>query len=241
MVPQAAHPHKYDLWIAVFSWNQRLDRLNVSPLSLFEFSLLAFSSLFVIVDPIAVIPAFLAMTPHDTPEQRTRMARLACIVTAVLLLVFAFLGQAVFRFLGITLPAFQLAASVVLMLIALDMLRAERSRAQETKEEVAAGAAKHDAAVTPLAVPMLAGPGAISTVILLHSKASGWPQQIALGFSVISVCIASYGIFALAAHGARWLSPIALRVSTRVMGLLLAAIAMQFLLNALKELGVIRM
>ncbi len=216
------------------------DRLTVASVSLSEFSLLAFSSLFVIVDPIAVIPAFLAMTPHDTPEQRTRMARLACIVTAMLLLVFAFLGQAVFRFLGITLPAFQLAASVVLMLIALDMLRAERSRAQETKEEVAAGAAKHDAAVTPLAIPMLAGPGAISTVILLHSKAAGWAQQMALGLSVILVCIAAYGIFALSAHGARWLSPIALRVSTRVMGLLLAAIAMQFLLNALKELGVIQ-
>lgn len=212
---------------------------NVAVLSLSEFTLLAFSSLFVIVDPIAVVPAFLAMTHDGTPQERTRMARLACTVTAGLLLVFAFLGSWVFKFLGITLPAFQLAASVVLLLIALDMLRAERSRAQETKEEVDAGAAKQDIAVTPLAVPMLAGPGAISTVIVLHSKATGWMQQASLGGCVIGVCVACYLVFALSAHGARWLNPIALRVSTRVMGLLLAAIAMQFLLNALKELGFI--
>lgn len=208
-------------------------------LSLSEFTLLAFSSLFVIVDPIAVVPAFLAMTSQDTPEDRTRMARLACTVTAALLLVFAFLGTWVFRFLGITLPAFQLAASVVLLLIALDMLRAERSKAQETKEEIDAGAAKEDVAITPLAVPMLAGPGAISTVIVLHSKAIGWSQQLSLGLCVVAVCGLSYGVFAVSAHGARWLSPIALRVSTRVMGLLLAAIAMQFLLNALRELKLI--
>lgn len=208
-------------------------------MSLTEFSLLALSSLFVIVDPIAVIPAFLAMTPDDTPERRNQTARLACTVAAILLLIFAALGRWVFQFLGITIPAFQLAASIVLLLIALDMLRAERSRAQETKEEVAAGAAKDDVAVTPLAVPMLAGPGAISTVILLHSKAVGWTQQAALGIAVVLVCIASYFVFAIASHGARWLNPIALRVSTRVMGLLLAAIAMQFLLNALREVKVI--
>lgn len=208
-------------------------------MSLTEFSLLALSSLFVIVDPIATVPAFLAMTPDDTPEERTRMARLACTVAAILLLLFAVLGKWVFQFLGITIPAFQLAASVVLLLIALDMLRAERSRAQETQEEVAAGAAKEDVAVTPLAVPMLAGPGAISTVILLHSKASGIAQQASLAVAVVVVCLASYFVFVLSAKGARWLSPIALRVSTRVMGLLLAAIAMQFLLNALREVGLI--
>lgn len=208
-------------------------------MSLTEFSLLALSSLFVIVDPIATVPAFLAMTPDDTPEERTRMARLACTVAAILLLLFAVLGKWVFQFLGITIPAFQLAASIVLLLIALDMLRAERSRAQETQEEVAAGAAKEDVAVTPLAVPMLAGPGAISTVILLHSKASGIAQQASLAVAVVAVCLASYFVFVLSAKGARWLSPIALRVSTRVMGLLLAAIAMQFLLNALREVGLI--
>src|ERR1051326_1475845 len=136
-------------------------------MNLHEYILLAASSLFVIVDPIATVPAFLAMTPTDTPEQRIRMARLACVVMAGILLGFAVSGRAIFRFLGITLPSFQMAGSVILLLIALDMLRAQRSRVQETTEETFAGTEKEDVAITPLAVPMLAGPGAISTVILL--------------------------------------------------------------------------
>jgi multiple antibiotic resistance protein len=208
-------------------------------MELIEYTLFAMSSLFVIVDPIATIPAFLAMTPDDTPARRTQMARLACKVAAGLLLIFAVLGRWIFHFLGITIPAFQMAGSIVLLLVAIDMLRAERSRAQETVEEVAAGAAKSDIAVTPLAVPMLAGPGAISTVILLQSKASTLGQHIALMVAIVGVCVASYGIFAISSHGARWLNPIVLRLTTRIMGLLLAAVACQFFLNALRQLKVL--
>ncbi|MBN8249305.1 MAG: MarC family protein, partial [Verrucomicrobia bacterium] len=111
--------------------------------------------------------------------------------------------------------------------------------AQETGEEGTGGAAKADMAVTPLAVPMLAGPGAISTVILLQAKADTVAKHVALFGSILVVCAASYLVFALSARGARWLSPIVLRVTTRVMGLLLAAIAMQFLLNALREVGLL--
>jgi multiple antibiotic resistance protein len=205
-----------------------------------EYALLAVSSLFVIVDPIATVPAFLAMTPAETPEGRVRMARLACQVAAGLLIVFALLGRWLFHFLGITIPAFQMAGSVVLLMIALDMLKAERSRAQETEAEVEAGTAKADIAVTPLAVPMLAGPGAISTVILLQAKAEGsWAKQAVLVLAILVVAASSYLIFAVSARGAKWLSPIALRVTTRIMGLLLAAIAMQFLLNALRELRLV--
>jgi multiple antibiotic resistance protein len=95
---------------------------------------------------------------------------------------FALVGQKLFTLLGITLPAFKIAASIVLLLIALDMLRAQRSRVQETSEETDAGAAKEDVAITPLAIPMLAGPGAISTIILLESQAKGVIQEVALFF-----------------------------------------------------------
>jgi multiple antibiotic resistance protein len=205
-------------------------------LSLPEYILLAASSLFVIVDPLATVPAFLAMTPTDTPEQRIKMARLACWVTAGVLLTFAFAGTWIFKFLGITMPAFQLAASIVLLLVALDMLRAQRSRVQETSEETAAGAEKTDIAVTPLAVPMLAGPGAISTAILLHNQAAGLAQRLALYLCIVAVAFASYVILRVSARGARWLSPIALNIAARIMGLLLAAVAMQFALNALRQL-----
>ena len=206
-------------------------------MTLSAYILLAASSLFVIVDPLAVVPAFLAMTPNDTPGQRVRMARLACCVTASVLLLFAIAGKWIFRFLGITMPAFQLAASIVLLLVALDMLRAQRSRVQETSEETAAGAEKTDIAVTPLAVPMLAGPGAISTAILLHNQATGLSQRAALYLCIVGVSIGTYLILRISARGAKWLNPIVMNITVRIMGLLLAAVALQFAINALKALN----
>jgi multiple antibiotic resistance protein len=203
--------------------------------SLLEFVLLASSSLFVIMDPIALIPAFLAMTPTDTSRQRARMAALACWVSAGILLFFAIMGEKIFRLFGITLASFRIAGSIVLLLIALDMLKARRSPVQETREEKDAGAAKEDIAITPLAVPMLAGPGAISTAILLHTQAKDWTQQIALLVCILVVCFLCYVVLRLAAHGVGWISPIAMRITTRIMGLLLAAVAIQFTLDAIAE------
>lgn len=196
--------------------------------------MLAASSLFVIVDPLAVVPAFLAMTPNDTAEQRIRTARLACCVTAGVLLLFSMGGQLVFKVMGITMPAFQIAASILLLIVALDMVRAQRSRVQETREETKAGTEKTDIAVTPLAIPMLAGPGAISTAILLQNEAKDIPQHIALYGCIAAVSLASYLILRISARGARWLSPILMNIAIRIMGLLLAAVAIQFMLNAIK-------
>jgi multiple antibiotic resistance protein len=206
-------------------------------MSLPEYILLATSSLFVIVDPFATVPAFLAMTPTDTPAQRIRMARIACWVMAGVLIAFAVAGKWIFKFLGITMPAFQIAASVVLLLVALDMLRAQRSRVHETREETAAGVEKTDIAVAPLAIPMLAGPGAISTAILLHNQAVNLTQRAALYVCILAVSLASYIILRVSATGARWLNPIAMNIIVRIMGLLLAAVAIQFMLNAVKALN----
>jgi multiple antibiotic resistance protein len=204
-------------------------------MNLVAYCLLALSSLFVIVDPIATIPAFIAMTPRDTVLSRVRMARLACLVAAGVLILFALSGQWIFRMLGITLPAFQIAGSVLLLRIAMDMLYAKRSAAQETREETEAGTNKDDIAITPLGVPMLAGPGAISTSLILMNQAQGWEQRSALLLSIITVMFASYVILRVAAHGARWLNPLAIKLITRLMGLLLAAIAVQFAINGLEQ------
>jgi len=209
-------------------------------MSLIEYTLLALSSLFVIVDPIAVVPTFLAITQHDTPQQRIRMARLACVIMVLVLLAFAILGERILTFLGIQLPAFQIAGGLVLLLIALDMLRAQRSRVQETKEETAAAAAKDDVAVTPLAIPMLSGPGAISTAILLNNRAESFLQEVLLCVAILIVGVVTYVVLHLSSHGARWLNPIVMRITTRIMGLLLAAVAFQFIVNALTALGITR-
>jgi multiple antibiotic resistance protein len=202
--------------------------------SLSEYILLATSSLFVIVDPLATAPAFLAMTPNNTPEQRLRTARLACCTAAVVLLAFSVAGTVIFKVFGITMPAFQIAASIVLLIIALDMLRVQRSRVQETREEKLAGSEKDDIAITPLAIPMLAGPGAISTTILLQNEAKTFAEDIALYGCIIFVALVSYLVFRLAVRSARWLNPIAMSIAVRIMGLLLAAVAIQFMLNGIK-------
>ena len=187
-----------------------------------------------IVDPLAVVPAFLAMTPNDTVEQRIRTARLACFVTAGVMLVFSFAGQIIFKFMGITMPAFQIAASILLLMVALDMVRAQRPRVQETHEETKAGTEKTDIALTPLAIPMLAGPGAISTTVLLQNEAKTIPQHIALYCCILAVSFVSYWVLRVAARGTRWLNPIMMSIAIRIMGLLLAAVAIQFMLNAIK-------
>lgn len=204
-------------------------------MSLSEYTLLAAGSLFVIVDPLATAPAFLAMTPTDSAEQRLRMARLASVTTAAVLLGFALGGSELFKIFGITMPAFQIAASIVLLIIALDMLRVQRSRVQQTREETQAGVEKTDIAITPLAIPMLAGPGAISTTILLQNQATTLPEHLALYGCIVAVSMATYLIFRLAVRGAHWLNPIAMSIAIRIMGLVLAAIAIQFMLNAIKD------
>src|ERR1039458_4417761 len=201
-----------------------------------EYSLLALSSLFVILDPIAVVPAFIAMTPLDAPAVKLRMARLACCVAAGVLMIFAAAGPVIFKVMGITLPAFQIAGSILLLRIALDMLYAKRSPAKETDEEVAAGAAKEDIAITPLGVPMLAGPGSISTALILLNQASDFYQIMVLFASIAVVCFSCYWVLWLAVRGAHYLNPLALKLATRLFGLLLAAVAVQFIINALEQL-----
>ena len=208
-------------------------------MDLTEFALFSFGTLFVIVDPVAAVPAFIAMTAQDSVPDRVRTARLACLVTVGLLAAFSLVGQQFFRIIGVSLPALQVAGGLLLLLVALDMLRAQRSPVQETAEETAAGVSKHDVAITPLAIPMMAGPAAISSVILLGAQAHAWAQRAVLLGCVAAVGLASYAILALAAQGTRWLGPIAEKILARLMGLLLAALAVQFIFNGFREIGLI--
>ena len=205
-----------------------------------EFALLALSSLFVIVDPLALVPAYLAMTHGDSVGDRLRTARIACLVAAVVLMGFAAGGTWLFRLLGLTVPAFQIAGSILLMVVALDMLRARTTEVRQTRAETTAAAEKDDVAVSPLAVPMLAGPGACSAVLLLQNRAADDLQRALVYPAIAVVCVASYLVLGLAAHHADRLRPIAMRVVTRLMGLLLAAIAVQFFLDGVAASGLLR-
>jgi MarC family membrane protein len=138
------------------------------------FLITAFATLFVIVDPIGLMPLFLAMTQGMTQRQRRAIGLRACIVAAVLLTVFAAFGEAVLGFVGITMPAFRIAGGILLFLTALDMLFERRSKRREDQAGDQTEATDHpDPSVFPLAIPLIAGPGAIASMILLTGERPG--------------------------------------------------------------------
>lgn len=196
----------------------------------------AFTTLFIIIDPPGLVPVFIAVTRGMDADQRRRIGRRACLVAAGLMLVFLLLGEAVLGFIGITMPAFRIAGGVLLFLTALDMLFERRqSRRQDTAE---ADDPDHDPSVFPLALPLIVGPGAITTVILLAGQARGPADLVAIG-GVIGANLAIVWLSFLASPAiARVLGAVAINVVTRVLGMLLAALAVQFILDGLSDYGV---
>jgi multiple antibiotic resistance protein len=207
-----------------------------------RFSLLALSSIFFLVDPFAAIGSFLAITSTADPARRTRMARKAAVTCFIVLTTFALAGQLIFRMFGITLPAFEVAGGLILLLIGLDMLEAKRSPTQEAHGDTEEGASKEDAGIVPLGIPMLAGPGAISSVMVLVGQVPSiwhWEMAAIIG-SIAITSFVSYWVFAGAARVRAFMGETGIRILVRIMGLLLVALAMQFFVNGLTDLGIIQ-
>lgn len=203
---------------------------------IFEEWIIPVVSIFFIVDPLAAIPTFLTMTAHDSPERRRAMASKASIATVLILALFASAGGLIFKFFGITLPAFRIAGGVVLGLMALDMLRAQRTT-RETKDEIQEGVDKPDVAITPLAMPMLAGPGAISTVMVLMNKATPWTASIPIFAAIAITGLLTFLLLRGSELIVRVLGKTGINIMSRLMGLVLATIAVQFILTGLAEAG----
>ena len=207
---------------------------------LLQFSVIAFTSIFVLVDPFAAIPAFLVMTSDSNGTRRRRMAARAAWTCLIVLAVFGIAGSFIFNLFGITLPAFKIAGGIILGLIGLDMVQARRSPTKETPGDTEESREKEDVGIIPLGIPMLAGPGSISTVMVLVSQAEDWKHSAVI-FSAIAVTSAlSFAVLAAADRVRNFLGETGIRILTRMMGLLLTAIAVQFILNGLKDLNVVR-
>ncbi len=204
-----------------------------------RFSLLALSSILFLVDPFAALPTFLAITEGADPARRRRIAFKGALTALIILCAFAFAGEEIFRLFGITLPAFELAGGVILLLIGLDMLQAKRSHTQETPGDTQAAAQKEDAGIVPLGVPMLAGPGAITTVMVLVGQAQTHWQMVAILSSIAITAAICYLVLGNSNMVARVLGETGIRILVRVMGLLLVALAAQYFVNGLADLGVI--
>ncbi|PYO94692.1 MAG: antibiotic resistance protein MarC [Gemmatimonadetes bacterium] len=196
--------------------------------------LLIFTSVFFIVDPFAVIPTFLAMTARDTPPQRRVLARRGAWTCAITLMLFALGGSLIFKLFGITIGAFKIAGGVLIGLNALDMVQARRSQQRETAVETAEGIQKDDIGIMPLGVPMLAGPGAISTVMVLALGAKSVAAAATVYVSIVLTSVLTYFVLSAASIVERRLGQTGMRILTRLMGLVLCAIAVQFIIDGVK-------
>jgi multiple antibiotic resistance protein len=200
-------------------------------------SLVSLSAIFFVVDPFAAVPFFLAMTRDDTLEKRRETALRASLTAGLVLAIFAVAGAWIFRLLGISLAAFKIAGGIVLLLLAVDMIRTQPSRTRITEPEVEAGAGKEDVAIVPLAMPLLAGPGSIATVVVLMARAreGEWWQAVPVLGAIAVTGALTYFVLAGAARIERVLGRTGLAILERAAGLLLVAVAVQFMLDGLSE------
>lgn len=195
------------------------------------FYLSAFVALFVIIDPIGLAPLFLALTHDETPAERRAIGYRATLTALGLLTLFGLVGEAVLAFVGISIPAFRIAGGILLFLTALDMLFERRTRRRDNTAEEED---RPDPAIFPLAMPLLAGPGAITTMILLVGQTDG-PVEAAGVFAVMIVVLgAALAMFLSAGLLGRALGRTGTVVVTRLMGMLLAALSVQFVLDGLR-------
>jgi len=187
-----------------------------------------FAAVFFVVDPFGVVPTFLAITARD-PGKARQMALRACLVGCGLLLFFALFGGLIFKVFAVTLSAFRVAGGILLLITSLDMLRGPTSQTKTSSEEELEGAQKEDVAVVPLAMPLLAGPGSIATVMVLMSRGTGLVTAIPVIISIVVTFVASYYTLRAAGLVQRVLGQTGVSILQRLMGLILAAIAVQFI------------
>lgn len=199
----------------------------------------AFVTLFVVIDPIGLTPLFLAMTPGAGARERRAIALRAVLVAAILLTLFGLIGEAVLGVFGITMPAFRIAGGLLLFLTALDMLFERRTQRRKDQSEQAHQSAADDPSVFPLATPLIAGPGAMATMILLVGGADGALETAALIGVMLFVLVLVAAFFLAAGLLERALRETGINVLTRLLGMLLAALAVQFVLDGMRDSGLI--
>jgi multiple antibiotic resistance protein len=197
----------------------------------------AFVTLFVIIDPMGLAPLFVALTQGESAARRRKIALTACIVAAVVLTAFGLLGDSVLSIAGISMPAFRVAGGALLFLTALDMLFEKRGARREGQSHAVDEA--NDPSVFPLAIPLIAGPGAIASMILLTGQNEGDLAWImAIHGVMLAVLAATFLLFIAAGFIERVVGPLGINVITRLLGMLLAALAVQFILDGLGAFGV---
>lgn len=196
---------------------------------------LCLPSLLSIVDPLAAVPMFVALVAKDTRPEQRRTALLAVFTMTVMLSLFAAAGNAIFHFFGITAPAFKIAGGVLLFSMSLEMMRAHPSAVRSKPEEQTEAKHKDEVGIVPLGIPLLSGPGAIATAMMWSSRAKGPSQHAAVYASILLVATITLITLFSATRVLDRLGKTGINIATRIMGLILAATAAQFILDGVRE------
>lgn len=207
--------------------------------SVVEFGARALLTLFVVIDPVGLVPVFVSLAGHRPPGVQATIARRAVLIGGAVLLPFSFVGGPLLGYLGISVSALRIAGGILLFRIAVDMVFAQFRR--ETPEEEAEARAKDDISVFPLAIPMICGPGALASVLILTAQSEGSPTLYAVIVAAAALVLTA-AYLALRASGklSELLGQTGINVITRVLGLILAALAVQYVADGLIEIDLFR-
>jgi multiple antibiotic resistance protein len=198
-----------------------------------SFALVAFSSLIVIINPLMVTSVFITLTSSATPEAKRAISRKTTLTAFIVLLAFAISGSLIFKFFSITIGAFQIAGGIILFSVAMGMLHAQTSRTKQTPEEMDEAMSREDIAVVPLAIPIVSGPGAITTVVVLSGETRAIPNMAILFLAIVVSMVIVFVMLRNASSIQKFIGPSGLNITTRLMGLVLAAVAVQFVVHGI--------
>jgi len=199
-----------------------------------SFGLLCFTSLFTLINPLGTMPVFMAMTSELTVDQRNKTAKKASVVALFTIIAFALTGQLLFNFFGISVNSFRVVGGVIFFIMGMDMLQARLSQVKIKDNEVKSYIS--DISITPLAIPMICGPGAITSAIVLMEDANTFPKQLALFISIFLIIMLTYVILYSSSKLIKLLGQTGINVMMRIMGLIVMVIAVEFFFSGLKPI-----
>ena len=188
----------------------------------------AFTTIFVIVNPIEATLVYVSLTSSFSPAERGRICRRSTLIAFAIAILFSLAGNAVLRLFGITVDSLRVAGGVLLFLVAIDMLRGVRQQKKVTEAELQDANHREDVSIFPLAIPLLTGPGAITTVVVLMGAAAGYAEKALVLLAIVSTFLATYVILKFSEHIDRALGISGIMVMTRILGLILGAVAVNF-------------
>ncbi|MEY4209795.1 MAG: hypothetical protein RLZ92_173 [Pseudomonadota bacterium] len=194
-----------------------------------------FVGIFAILNPLGAIPVYLSMTVNKSELEIKRIAIKTAVAVAIILVISIWAGSAVLQFFGITMPAFRIASGLLVLLVAISMFHAKTSGATHTDQETIEATQKDDIAIVPLAIPLLAGPGAISLVIVNANQMDQWFEKVLLSLGILILAVVIWLTLRIANSLGGVMGTAGINTATRIMGLLLAAMAVQFMIFGIVE------